>query len=150
MEGKSAAIVGFVASLMPLYDGEQHEGVWCARSLQDGTLVIPVDETEWEEERGTISVRWQGDPSREQFVEGTYFATLAVVRYIELHNLGQPSGRISVELEQLARHFEFKTGCYLYLPYDRSPPSLVEAVATAVPRLGEQAVVNLLLKAAGL
>ena len=36
-EGKSAAVVGFLANLMPLYTPEDRDGVWCARSLQDGS-----------------------------------------------------------------------------------------------------------------
>lgn len=36
--GKSEAVVGFIANLLPLYDGERHEDLCCARSLIDGTL----------------------------------------------------------------------------------------------------------------
>jgi hypothetical protein len=60
MHGKSAAIVDFIANLLPLYDGGRHGDLWCARSMQDGTLVLPVDESEWDEEQGTVLVRWQG------------------------------------------------------------------------------------------
>ena len=90
MTGKSAAIVGFLANLLPLYGGELLDGLWCARSLHDGTLILPVDESEWDEEHGTVRVRWQGDPEREHQVDGSYIATLALVRYVELHHCGQP------------------------------------------------------------
>ena len=150
MEGKSAAIVRFIANLMPLYDGEKVGEAWAARSLQDGTLLLPVDESEWDEELGTVLVRWQGDPAREQQVEGTYLATLAVVRYVELHQLGQPVERVAAELEHLAQHFQFKTGAHLYLPATGTSPDLVDAVHRAVGRLGEDAVSALLLRTVGL
>jgi hypothetical protein len=70
------------------------------------------------------------------------------VRYIELHHVGQPRKHVASELERLATHFEFKTGCSLYLPYDRPSPDLVQAVSEAVQRLGENVVANLLSKAA--
>ena len=150
MEGKSAAIVRFIANLMPLYDGEKVGEAWAARSLQDGTLLLPLDESEWDEELGTVLVRWQADPAREQRVEGTYLATLAVVRYVELHQLGQPAERVAAELEHLAHHFQVKTGCNLYLPDVDTSPRLSEVLQKAVSRLGEDAVSNLLLRAMGL
>ncbi|WP_062355578.1 hypothetical protein [Pseudoxanthomonas mexicana] len=150
MEGKSAAIVGFIANLTPLYDGERVGAAWAARSLQDGTLLLPVDESEWDEERGTVLVRWQGDPMREQQVEGTYLATLAVVRYVELHHLGQPAEHVAAVLQHLSQHFQFKTGCDLYLPETGTSPDLVDAVSGAVRRLGADAVSNLLLRTVGL
>jgi hypothetical protein len=149
MDGRSAAIVSFIANLMPLYDGERVGEVWAARSLQDGTLLLPLDESGWDEERGTVLVRWQGDPARGQQVEGSYLATLAVVKYVELHQLGQPAERVTAELEHLAQHFQFKTGCDLYLPETHTSPDLVTVVHKAVRRLGEDAVSSLLLKALG-
>ena len=55
MSGKSEAVVGFIANLLPLYDGERHEGVCCARSLIDGTLIFPIDESESEDEQGSCA-----------------------------------------------------------------------------------------------
>jgi hypothetical protein len=150
MSGKSAAIVGFLANLLPLYSGEQRDGVWCARSMLDGTLVLSVDESGHDEELGIVCVHWQGDSQREQHVDGTYIATLALVRYVELHHLGRPGPHVAAELEGLAQHFHFKTGCSLYLPYDKPAPDLANAVSKAVGRMGESTVVGLLLKAAGL
>ncbi|WP_159017620.1 hypothetical protein [Cognatiluteimonas profundi] len=150
MTAKSTAIVGFLASLLPLYNGEQLNGVWCARSMQDGTLILPVDESGWDEELGTVLVRWQGDVQREQQVDGTFVSTLALVRYVEMHHLGQPPKHLASELEQMAQHFQFKTGCSLYLPYEKPSPDLTDAVSKAVGRMGESAVVNILMKAVGL
>jgi hypothetical protein len=52
MSGKSEAVVGFIANLLPLYDGERNDDLWCARSLIDGTLILPIDESESEDEQG--------------------------------------------------------------------------------------------------
>lgn len=154
MTSKSAAIVGFIANLMPLYEGERVDDFWCARSLTDGTLILPVDEAsagvDGTEEDGWVRVRWQGDPGREIETGGSNIATLAVVRYVELHQVGQPAKRVTSEIEGLAQHFTFKTGCSLYLPYDNDiSPDLVSVVRTAVSRIGEKALIGLLLKAIG-
>src|SRR5690606_35393857 len=103
--GKSGAVVGFLANLMPLYTHEDREGVWCARSLQDGTLILPVDESDWDEERGTERVWWQGDPQRETLVDGDQIATLALERYVRLHGVGATEEAIAGELWFMAHHF---------------------------------------------
>jgi hypothetical protein len=150
MQSRSSAIVSFIANLLPLYDGERHGDLWCARSMQDGTLIVPVDESAWDEERGTVLIRWQGDAAREQLVEGTYLATLALVRFVELNGLGLPQKVVRLELEQLAQHFYFKTGCHLDFPANQPSSNLNKAVFDAVQRLGESTVTSLLLRAAGL
>ncbi|MDD3762398.1 MAG: hypothetical protein PHP86_03795 [Nevskiales bacterium] len=150
MSEQSAAIVGFIAKLMPLYDGEDHEGVCCARSLEDGTLLLPQPAGEDEDsDNDFIRVRWQGVPEREQLVSGSDIATLAVVRYVQFHGVGRPAKDVAAELAHLSQHFSFKTGSSLHLPYEPSGPDLVSAVRRAVSRLGESAVVNVLTKAAG-
>lgn len=147
--GRSAAIVSFLAALMPLYTHEDREGVWCARSLQDGTLVLPVDETDWDEERGTVRVHWQGDDRRASEVDGTEIATLALERYVRLHGTGASEEAIAAELWFMARHFRFKTGCSLYLPQLPEPQHpLVRAGRTAL-RMGEGVLVNVLSKLVG-
>lgn len=149
-EGKSAAVVGFLANLMPLYTPEDRDGVWCARSLQDGTLILPVDESDWDEQRGTVRVHWQGDAGRGSEVDGSHIVSLALVRYVELLCFGRPAKELAATLQDLARHFEFKTGCSLELGCERPSPVLVDAVSKAVGRVGESAVANLLLRAAGI
>lgn len=150
MTSKSAAIVGFIANLMPLYEPEQLGDIWCARSLTDGTLVLPVDEAtagvDPDEEQGWVRVRWQGDPNREIETFGANIATLAVIRYIELNSLGQPAKKVAVELEHLERHFMFKTGCSLYLHAEiEAPSALMVAVRKAAGRMGERALADLIL-----
>lgn len=113
-DGKSAAVVRFFASLAPIYMAEDRDGVWCARSLQDGTLVLPVDESDWDEERGTVRVYWQGDLLRTIEVDGDQIATLALERYVRLHGVGASEEAIAGELWFMARHFHVKTGCQVY------------------------------------
>ena len=149
-DGKSAAVVGFLANLMPLYTLEDRDGVWCARSLEDGTLVLPVDESDWDEQRGTVRVHWQGDQRRATDVDGGDIAAVALIRYVGLHHFGRPPKEVATVLEDLARHFQFKTGCPLNLGYEKPSTDLAQAVSKAVGRIGESAVANLLLRAAGI
>ena len=149
MKGKSVEVVRFLANLMPLYDGEQHGALWCARSLHDGTLIAPIDESEWDEERGRVRVHWHGDPARECEVEGELLAAAALERYVRLHGVGNSEEAIAAELWYMARHFHVKTGCEVYLPQLPEPPdSLVRAGRTAL-RMGEGVLVNAISRAAG-
>jgi hypothetical protein len=151
MNEKSSSIVHFIANLMPLYDGENCEGTWCARSLEDGTLLLPVPAGEDDDpDDAFVRMRWQGLAERERIVSGSQIATLAVVRYVQFHQTGQPPDRIAAELADLAQHFTYKTGCSLYLPYEQASPDLVSAVRKALGRMSESALVNVITKAAGL
>ena len=149
MSDKSAAVVKFIASLMPHYTLEQVNEAWCARSLEDGTLISPADESESDEPRGIVRVQWQGSPDREQEADGTAIAALALVRYVELHQLAQPDKRKATMYAELAFHFQLKTGCVLPTPEYLQDSALSDALARAVGRFGESAVVNALLKMLG-
>ena len=149
MSSKSAAIVGFLANLLPLYDGEQHDGVRCARSMLDGTLILPVDESEWDEERGRVRIRWQGDPRRESEGQGPMLATLALERYVRIHGVGADEEVIAAELWFMARHFSFKTGCELYLPQLKEPLHPLARAGRAALRMGEGVLVNAISKITG-
>ena len=150
MTSKSEAVVRFIANLIPIYDGEQHDDVWCARCLTDGTLTLPVDESGCDEERGTVRVRWQGDAPREQLTEGTFIATLALERYVRLHGAGYSEEAIAGELWFMARHFNFKTGCEVYLPQLPEPPSRLRKLGSAALRMGGGVLVSSLGKLAGI
>jgi hypothetical protein len=150
MTSKSEAVVRFIANLIPLYDGEQHDDVWCARSLIDGTLILPVDESSWDEERGTVRVRWQGDALREQLTEGTFIATLALERYVRLHGAGYSEEAIAGELWFMARHFNFKTGGSVYLPQLREPPHPLIRAGKKAMTMGQGVLVNLISNAIGI
>lgn len=140
-KGKSAAVVRFLANLMPLYALEDRDGLWCARSLQDGTLILPVDESDWNEERGTVRVWWQGDPQREMLTDGDQLATLALERYVRLHGTGASEEAIAAELWFMAQHFYVKTGCHIYLPQLPKPPSALIKLARTALRFGGGAMV---------
>lgn len=146
MGNKSSAIVGFIANLMPLYFGEHHENSWCARSLQDGTLLLPFSAGEDSGDEGWIRVYWQGDRQRQTEVLGEAIAALALERFVRLHGTGIDEEAIAAELYFLAQHFTFKTGCYVYLPQLRQPP---HPAVRVVRRMGEGVLVNLLSKITG-
>jgi len=146
MSDKSVAIVRFLANLLPLYAAEQCDGMSCARSLGDGTLVLPVDENGRDEERGTVRVLWQGDPARLCEVDGSDIAALALERYVRLHGVGASEAAIAAELWFMAEHFRFKTGCHPYLPQLREP---ARPVLGAARRLGEGVLANVISRMMG-
>lgn len=141
---KSAAVVGFLANLAPLYMHEEHDGLWCARSLVDGTLVLPVDETEWGDERGRVLVHWQGDSTRQSETSGEDLAALALERYVRLHGVGANEEAIAAELWFMDRHFTFKTGCHANLPLLPEPPGRFAKLAKAAMRFGGGVLVGTL------
>lgn len=151
MTSKSASIVGFIANLMPLYVGERVGDDWCARSLADGTLILPVNEAadvDPGHEEGWVRVHWQGDPGRETEALGSHMASIALVRYIEMQSLGQPAKRVASEFEFMASHFSFKTGGSLDLLHQTDvSPDLISLLKTTVGRWGERAVFAALMKA---
>lgn len=149
MSPKSQAIVDFLANLMPLYDGERRDDAWCARSLSDGTLIFPVDEAGWDEERGTVRIWWQGDPQREIETDGNYIATLALERYVRLHGMGYTEESLAAELWFMANHFTHKTGCHIYLPQLPEPPSSLARAGRTALSMGQGILVNLLSKPLG-
>jgi hypothetical protein len=150
MSGKSEAVVRFIASLLPLYDGECHEDLRCARSLTDGTLIIPIDESDSDDEQGWVRVRWQGDPTREQETRGDMLASVALERYVRLHGAGYDEEAIAFELWYMAQHFHFKTGCDVYLPQLREPPGRLHAAGRKALEMGQGLLVNFFSKLTGL
>lgn len=148
-DSKSAAVVGFLANLSPLYMHEEHDGLWCARSLMDGTLVLPIDEAGCDEERGRLVVYWQGSSARFSEVVGDELAALALDRYVRLHGTGATEEAIAAELWFMAEHFRWKTGCSVYLPQLPEPPGRVVRAGRVALRWGEGVLVNLFSKLAG-
>ena len=144
----SQSIVNFISGLLPLYIEEFTEGVWCARSLIDGTLILPLEESE-EYENGMVKVYWQGDSSRETVVPGEYIASQAIVRYVELRNIAEKSKETRDEMRHFANHFKFKTGETLCFDMDEDS-ELFPWIERAVSRLGKEAVIEILKKQIGL
>lgn len=139
MSGKSAAIVQFIANLLPLYHGERHGDRWCARSLQDGSLILPITDDQHDE--GWVQIHWQGDPYRKTQALGESIATLALDRYVRLHGAGASEEAVAAELWFMAQHFHFKTGCHVGLPQLPEPPSAWVKLARTALRFGGGAMV---------
>ncbi|KQP21477.1 hypothetical protein [Pseudorhodoferax sp. Leaf267] len=140
----SAAVVGFIANLMPLFTHEHHQGVYSARSLLDGTLVLPLPDGKWSDEDAMVRIHWQGDASRISTVHGDLFATPIVERYVRLHAVGASEEAIAAELWFMANHFTHKTGCTLYLPNHQEPPHPAVRIGRKAMEIGQGILVNLL------
>jgi hypothetical protein len=143
----SQRIVNFIGGLLPLYIEDEIDGVWRARSLNDGTLICPVEEME-ECEDGFVTVYWQGDPARQTRVQGQFIASLAVAKYVELHHLAENAKGTREEIEHLANHFTVKTGASL--TFESLDSGLLKLVVKAVGKVGEVAVIEILKKQVGL
>ena len=89
MAGLSQRLVDYVAELTPLYTYQYADGYDCALSLTDGTLLMPVNESEAEREEGWVAVLWQGDAQRRSEVPGPLIAYQAALRCAELHGIGR-------------------------------------------------------------
>lgn len=116
MSQKSEDIVRFIANLLPLYTNTVMDGSTCALSLIDGTVVAPIFDADLDpiDDDGWVMVYWQGDPQRATEVSGSFFASQAVLRYIELRGSGLPPATYRAERDGLAEHFRNETGATLY------------------------------------
>ena len=141
---KSEATVRFIANLLPLYSGERHNERWCARSLHDGTLILPFSADEDPNDEGWVSILWQGDAQRQTEVLGEQIATLALERYVRLHGTGASEEAIAAELWFMAKHFPFKTGCEIYLPSLSEPPHSLAKAGRTVLEIGQGVLTNLI------
>ena len=145
MSDKSAAIVDFIANLLPLYVGERHGKDWCARNLQDGTLILPIGTSDDDVDVDAwVEIHWQGDQLRRTETLGQWIATLAIERYVRLHGVGATEEAVAAEMWFMARHFEFKTGCHVYLPELPEPPHPLVRVARTAAKMGQGILVNLM------
>jgi len=157
-------IVFFISKLIPLYTYEHVGHVVCARSLVDGTLILPngnIESDEPEEnldelddydlnENDFVTVYWQGDKSRKSVVHGIYMASIAVARYAEIHSLPQNKDTKS-EYSHMAQHFTVKTGAGLLMPAaDQEDLDLYSAIGDGLKSLGKDALISLIKKQVGL
>jgi hypothetical protein len=113
MSRLSQSIVDFIAGLQPLYTCQHADGHECALSLQDGTLILPVDESHAEQEEGWVAVFWQGDSRRHSEVMGPQLARVAVWRHVELHSVDRTPAERATLHRQLATQFHACTGLSL-------------------------------------
>jgi hypothetical protein len=144
----SDRIVSFIAGLLPLYVNDAHDGIYCARSLVDGTLILPMAADE-DSEDGFVEVHWQGDASRSSIVQGVFVASVAVARYIELHAIPEGKQEKS-EFQHMSNHFTVKTGASLVFEADDSDAELYRWIGRVADRVGVQAVIEILKKSMGL
>lgn len=146
-EGLSHRIVAFIANLHPLYTQEMAGGQVRARSLVDGTLILPISEPE-DDEDGQVEIHWQGDPARHSEVRGAKLASLAVARYVELHAI---PGALTTrnEYAHMSQHFSFKTGDYLMLQAPSPESMFEEKLRAARELLGREAVIEIFKKVIG-
>lgn len=150
MERTSQRYVNFIANLMPLYQHEQVSEQWCARSLRDGSLLVPQQEIDEGLDDHWVTVWWQGDRGRTSEVDGTQLASIALVDYVQFHSAGKPPEHLTGLLEQLNQHFTFKTGGSLYLPYADEELQAFGKVLDTVKHYGPDLAWEALKKSLGL
>ena len=120
----------FIANLIPLFTHEFVEGVLCARSLSDGSLIRPMqsreplkaDSDEW------VTVWWQGDPNRSSDVLAGLLASKLISEFVQLQSVGKPRKYSKDLLEHLAEHYQHKTGqsIFLYTDEDSGVSEIIE------------------------
>ena len=147
-EGLSHRIVAFIANLQPTYTHALIDDRHCARSLIDGTLILPLEEPE-EDEDGRVEVHWQGDPARRTEVRGELMASIAVARYVEITAVPD-SATTKASYAHLAQHFTHKTGGFLALEEPDQESAIAEMLRAATKRLGKKTVIEIIKKAIGL
>ena len=143
-EGLSHRIVAFVANLLPIYTHALIDDRHCARSLIDGTLILPLEELE-EDEEGWVEVHWQGDPARSTKVQGEFMASIAVARYVEITAVPD-SATTKAGYAHLFQHFAFKTGASLVLEEPDPESAVAEMLKEAIKLLGKEAVKEIVKK----
>ena len=144
---RSELIVQFISNLMPVYLGERHGELWCARDLERGSLICPSPGSP--DDDAFVRVSWNGDDNEIE-VQAELFASVAVTRYVQFHGVGHPTDIVSQELRHLARHFEFKTGVALYLPSMPDEPTIAGRLGRAAAKMGEGLLTTLLSRLGGL
>ena len=147
-EGLSHRIVAFIAHLQPTYTHALIDDRHCARSLIDGTLILPLEEPE-EDEDGRVEVHWQGDPARRTEVRGELMASIAVARYVEITAVPD-SATTKASYAHLAQHFTHKTGGFLALEEPDQESAIAEMLRAATKRLGKETVIEIIKKAISL
>lgn len=139
----SQAVVQFIANLHPLYIGEVHEGMSAARCIEDGTLVLPVEEDE-DDEDGRVRVCWQGIKPNSSELPGCAYASIAVQRYIALVYAAHGSEVQRAQLLALAEHFTHKTGLALYFDEPSEYAEMIKAARDLGKKIGMGALIGLL------
>lgn len=146
----SQAIVDFIGGLYPLYMHDWDGPTTCARCLQDGTLILPVEEDD-DNENGDVKIYWQGDPGRKTITRGTYIASIAIARYAELHAVGESAKHLAHPMmSHMAQHFTVKTGETLSFDVPDEDADLFAWIGRGVSTLGKDVLVEIIKKKMGL
>lgn len=142
--------VSFIANLLPLYTHEISGTLAGARSLRDGTLVLPCiyDDEESAPEEEWVSVCWQGDTSRKTTIQGWLYASNAVIDFVTFHSVGKDTEYAKNLLKQITEHYEFKTSESLYVPYLDEEKPLWMKVLDQAESYWPEAIWNLIKKGA--
>lgn len=140
--------INFIANLIPLYQGEWHGDLYCARSLRDGTLLLPHQDDDGGNEE-LITIWWQGDSSRSTDVTASIVASNAVAEYVQQASLGKSPEYATALLLHLMQHFEHKTGDSLYLPYAQDDQEMdgLAKIIEAAKKIGIELALECLKKA---
>lgn len=128
----SHRIVEFLGGLTPVYAPASVRGEACARSLTDGTLILPlVDPLIADPDaQDRVLVRWRGDYSWDSIELGAYMVSLAAARYAEFQVTAGLAKRKDLVLKQLCAQYAELTGdrCRMGLsPAGAAFPSVVAA-----------------------
>ncbi|HCJ6265393.1 TPA: hypothetical protein ACXJNE_003806 [Pseudomonas aeruginosa] len=149
MSQSSQRYVDFIGGLMPLYQQEDVQGLWGARSLRDGTLFLPQREIDDGQDDDRVTVWWQGDAQRATDTDGSQLASIALVDYVQFHSVGKASQHTTDLLEHLSQHFTFKTGGNLYLPYAEEELRAFGRILEVIKNYGPDLALDALKKSLG-
>lgn len=150
MGQSSQRYVDFIGNLMPLYQQEQVNDQRCARSLRDGTLLLPQRQVDDSLDNHWITAWWQGDKQRTSIVDGAQLVSIALVDYVQFHCTGKPPQDLTALLDHLSQHFTIKTGGSLYLPYAEDELQSFGKILGTMKRYGPDLAWEALKKSLGL
>lgn len=143
-------VVSFIANLSPIYHGEEILGMQVARSLMDGTVIVPEPNDDREPEDAYVIVWWQGDSNRASEVPAYLMASNALVNYVQFHCVGRDAEYAGNLLDDLSKHFIVKTGATMYLPYREDEFAFLGKVLKAAEAAGPKIAWEALKKGLGL
>lgn len=108
----SHRIVEFLGGLAPVYVPASIRGERCARSLTDGTIILPLLDPliSDPDAQDRVLVRWRGDYSWDSIELGAHMASLAAFRSAEFQVAAGLARRRGVVLKQLFARYAAMTG----------------------------------------
>ena len=141
MDRLSQRIVGFISNMHPLYAIEYVDGVLCARSLNDGELIVPINELE-DDEGGRVTIHWLDDKNHTTNTSGIIMASEALVKYIKLRS--KTGGKDAIEeIQEITHRLMAKTNKSLMSGLD-AETAFFNSIAIAVGNLGPDEVLNIM------